>query len=83
MAPLIPEDDGYIGWTEEVPRDRMLDLIEDGDLFMIYGAVSSETNSAHRNRILGFLQVEVRPIRDTDKASRMGMDRNAACVRVL
>ena len=27
-----PEDAGYIGWTEEGPRDRMLGLIEDGDL---------------------------------------------------
>ncbi|WP_421736578.1 hypothetical protein [Caulobacter sp.] len=53
----------------------MLGLIEDGDLFMIYGAVSAETNKAERNRILGFLQVEARPIRDVDKASPVGMER--------
>jgi hypothetical protein len=70
-----PEDDGYIGWTEEGPRDRMLGLVEDDDLFMIYGAVSNETNKAHRNRILGFLQVEARAIRDIDKASSVGMQR--------
>ncbi len=73
-----PEDDGYIGWTEEGPRDRMLGLIEDGDLFMIYGAVSSETNRAHRNRVLGFLQVEARAIRDIDKASTVGINRKRA-----
>jgi hypothetical protein len=49
-----PEEDGYIGWTEESPRDRMLGLIDDGDLFMIYGASSAETDKSHRNRVLGF-----------------------------
>jgi len=73
-----PEDDGYIGWTEEGPRDRMLGLVEDGDLFMIYGAVSAETHKSHRNRVLGFLQVEARAIRDTDKASSAGMQRKNA-----
>ena len=33
-----PEEDGYIGWSEEGPRDRMLGMISAGDLFMIYGA---------------------------------------------
>ncbi|MEH2626070.1 hypothetical protein V1292_004125 [Bradyrhizobium sp. AZCC 1719] len=28
-----PEEDGYIGWTEEGPHDRMLGLIEDGFAF--------------------------------------------------
>jgi hypothetical protein len=57
-----PEEDGYIGWTEESPRDRMLGRIDDGDLFMIYGASSAETDKSHRNRVLGFLQVEARAI---------------------
>jgi hypothetical protein len=64
-----PEDAGYIGWTEEGPRDRMLGLIEDGDLFMIYGASTAETARHHRNRVLGFLQVRVGSIRDKDKSS--------------
>lgn len=70
-----PEDDGYIGWSEEGPRDRMLGLVEDGDLFMIYGAVSAETEKNQRNRVVGFLQVEARAIRDIDKASSAGMQR--------
>jgi hypothetical protein len=73
-----PEDDGYIGWTEEGPRDRMLGLIEDGDLFVIYGASSAETEKSHRNRVLGFLQVEARAIKDVDKASAGGMQRKRA-----
>jgi hypothetical protein len=64
-----PEDAGYIGWTDEGPRDRMLGLIEDGDLFMIYGATTGQTARHQRNRVLGFLQVIVSAIRDTDKAS--------------
>ncbi|MHC2664575.1 hypothetical protein ACVINX_005360 [Bradyrhizobium diazoefficiens] len=69
---FTPEEDGYIGWTEESSRDRMLGLIEDDDLFMIYGAVSAETEKSQRNHVLGFLQVKARPIRDIDKASPAG-----------
>lgn len=70
-----PEEDGYIGWTEEGPRDRMLGLVEDGDLFMIYGASTAETDKSHRNRVLGFLQINAQAIRDKDKASTSGMKR--------
>lgn len=70
-----PEDDGYVGWTEEARRDRMLGEIEDGDLFMIYGATSSETRRDERHRVLGFLQVVRGAIRDVDKSSAAGMKR--------
>lgn len=70
-----PEDDGYIGWTDPDRRDRMLSLVEDGDLFMIYGASSADTARAERNKVIGFLQIEARPIKDVDKASLAGMDR--------
>lgn len=73
-----PEDDGYIGWTQADRRDRMLDLIEDSDLFMIYGASSAETNTSHRNRVIGFLQVAKQAIQDIDKASSEGMARKRA-----
>lgn len=73
-----PEDDGYIGWTQPDRRDRMRDLIEDGDLFMIYGASSAETKASHRNRVIGFLQVEKQAIKDIDKASDAGMERKRA-----
>ncbi|MBY3390455.1 GIY-YIG nuclease family protein [Rhizobium laguerreae] len=70
-----PEEDGYLGWSEEGARDRMLELIEDGDLFLIYGAVSAETSKNERHRVLGFLQIERRAIRDVDKASAVGLKR--------
>jgi hypothetical protein len=68
-----PEEEGYIGWTEEAHRDRMLGLVSDGDLFMIYGASTAETAMSQRNRVLGFLQIEARPIRDIDRSSAAGM----------
>lgn len=70
-----PEDEGYIGWTEEVSRDRMLGLIQDGDLFMIYGATSAETDREQRHRVIGFIQVKAGAIRDADKASAVGLQR--------
>lgn len=73
-----PEDAGCIGWTEEGPRDRMLGLIEDGDLFMIYGASTAETERHHRNRVLGFLQVRAGSIRDRDKSSPAAMQEKKA-----
>ncbi len=68
-----PEDDGYIGWTKESHRDRILSQIEDGDVFMIYGAVSPETKKSQRRRVLGFIQVEARAIRDIEKSSAAGL----------
>lgn len=73
-----PEEDGYIGWTEEGPRERMLGLIEDGDLFLIYGASASETERSERNRVLGFLEVKRDRIRDKDKSSAADLARKRA-----
>lgn len=70
-----PEEDGYLGWTEVGPRDRMLGLIDDGDIFMIYGAGSRETAASHRHKVIGFVQVEPRAIMDHEKASAAGMAR--------
>lgn len=70
-----PEEDGYLGWSQESVRDWMLDRIEDGDLFMIYGAASAKTAKSQQHNIQGFLQVERRAIRDIDKASEKGMQR--------
>ncbi|RJE81049.1 GIY-YIG nuclease family protein [Paracoccus sp. JM45] len=49
--------------------------MNDGDLIMIYGASTSETDKAERSYVLGFLEIEARPIRDEDKASDVGMAR--------
>ena len=53
----------------------MIPLIRPGDLVMIYGAGSAETERALRSYILGFLDVEARPIRDFEKASKESMSR--------
>lgn len=70
---FAPDETGYIGWTREAARDRMIPLLQPGDLFMIYGAGSAETPKASRSLILGFLEVEPRPIRDYEKASEKSM----------
>src|SRR6056297_974385 len=70
-----PEDDGYVGWTKESARDAFLRKLNDGDLIMIYGASSVETEKSLRSFVLGFLEVEARPIRDYEKSSTAGLDR--------
>lgn len=70
-----PEEDGYVGWTREIDRDAYLRKLNDGDLIMIYGASTSETDKAERSYVLGFLEIEARAIRDEDKASDVGMER--------
>lgn len=64
-----PEEAGYIGWSDKRSRDRMLALVEDNDLFMIYGATTADTPRYQRNKVLGFLQIEARAIRDYEKSS--------------
>lgn len=70
-----PEEDGYIGWTTEANRKHVIDKIAAGDLMMIYGAGSGSTASSDILRVLGFLQIDLKPIRDTDKASAAGLAR--------
>ncbi len=68
-----PEEDGYVGWSQEVGRDHILKFIQHGDLIMIYGAGSAETEKSQRSYILGFVQVDATAIRDADKASPEAM----------
>ena len=73
-----PEEDGYAGWTKEAGRDHILKHIKGGDLILIYGAGSKETDKALRSYVLGFLQVDATPIDDRDKASPESLKRKAA-----
>ncbi|CUH82691.1 GIY-YIG nuclease family protein [Tropicibacter naphthalenivorans] len=68
-----PEDAGYVGWSKETDRDAYLRKLNDGDLIMIYGASTSETKKAERSYVLGFLEIEARPIRDADKSSDLAL----------
>ncbi|NUH64891.1 hypothetical protein HTT03_06205 [Sulfitobacter sp. S0837] len=61
-----PEDDGYVGWTQENARDAYLRKLNDGDLIMTYGASTAETENSLRSYVLGFLEVDATPIRDLD-----------------
>lgn len=70
-----PEEDGYVGWTQESARNRKLEQLNDGDLLMIYGASSAETEATLRSYVLGFVQIDATPIHDVDKASDLGMAR--------
>jgi len=69
-----PEEDGYVGWSKATDRDAYLRKLSDGDLIMIYGASTAETDKAERSYVLGFLEIETRAIRDEDKASDFGME---------
>ena len=64
-----PELDGYVGWTRESGQARALRELNDGDLMMIYGAAVGNTKKSMRSHILGFVEIEARPIRDHEKAS--------------
>lgn len=72
-----PEHDGYVGWTKPAGRDRILREIGDGDLILIYGSGSAETEKTLRSYVLGFVQVDARPIMDVDKASPDALKRKA------
>lgn len=48
-----PEEDGYIGCSQEGGRKHVMGKISAGDLMMIYGAGTGDTASAQQLRILG------------------------------
>jgi hypothetical protein len=73
-----PEEDGYIGWSREAGQKHMLGKVSTGDLIMVYGAGTGETGETDRHRVLGFLEIEARAVRDEDRASEAGMARKRA-----
>jgi len=70
-----PEDDGYIGFTREGHRDRLIQEYRDGDLILIYGADQAETARDDRRQLLGFLEVDPVPVTDKERASTEGYRR--------
>jgi hypothetical protein len=64
-----PEDGGYLGFTNEGNRDRFIREHQDGDLVLIYGADQDQTLPDQRRQLLGFLEVEPAPIKDTERSS--------------
>ena len=70
---FTPEHEGYYGFTLEGGRTRFLEQYRDGDLILIYGADVANTERKDRKQLLGILEVEPTPIRDTDKISVEGL----------
>ncbi len=64
-----PEEAGYVGWSQEVGQKRALRELRDGDLMLIYGANAPSTKATLRSHVLGFVEIDARPIRDFEKAS--------------
>lgn len=64
-----PEDEGYLGFTNEGNRTRFLNECQDGDLVLIYGADNTLTRVDQRRQLLGFLEIEPRPITDIERSS--------------
>lgn len=64
-----PEEAGYIGWTQQGRRDRVLAEAAPGDIFMVYGADTTETASQDRRQILGLLQIDPIAVTDVERSS--------------
>lgn len=72
-----PEDDGFLGYTDERDRNRFLG--ENGGkrrLVCIYGADSPETNQKLKKQLLGIIDVDCVPIDSWDKISEASKNRN-------
>jgi hypothetical protein len=70
-----PEDGGYLGFTNEGNRDRFIREYQDGDLVLIYGADQHQTRPDQRRQLLGFLEVEPVPVKDTERSSEIELRR--------
>ncbi|MCC6719493.1 MAG: GIY-YIG nuclease family protein [Acetobacteraceae bacterium] len=75
---LDPANEGYLGFTRPGDQERFIAEGRTGDLVLIYGAASEHTVLTDRHRVLGFLEVELVPIRDVDRMSPTGRDRKVS-----
>jgi hypothetical protein len=70
-----PSEEGYLGFTKEWARTRLIENWRDGDLVLIYGADNRETAKEDRRQALGFLEIEPIEITDTDRSSVLAQQR--------
>jgi len=68
-----PELDGYLGFTREGDRTAFLRKLRPGDLVMVYGTMSDKADPGDRGRVMGFLEVERRTIRDVERMAPDGL----------
>lgn len=73
-----PAQDGYLGFTRPGDRDRFIREHRPGDLVLIYGADTKETDAEDRRQALGFLECEPIPVTDRERSSQEGWDRKVA-----
>ena len=64
-----PEDAGYLGFTHEGVRDKIIEQYRLGDVILIYGADSQETDKQSRGQALGFLEIDPKRAIDRDLMS--------------
>lgn len=76
-----PEEEGILGFTDPLDRDRLFGLIDERQLVCIYGAASPETDSRLVHHLLGVLEVERTPIDSWEKMSDAAKTRNIALGR--
>lgn len=68
-----PEKEGYLGFTHKGNQRRFLSLARRGDLVLIYGATSVETERDARRQALGFLEVDPISVTDVERTSAEGL----------
>ncbi|WGU41424.1 hypothetical protein [Phenylobacterium sp. NIBR 498073] len=73
-----PTQDGYLGFTRPGDRNRFIREHQPGDLVLIYGADTKETDAEDRRQALGFLECEPIPVTDRERCSQQGWDRKVA-----
>jgi T5orf172 domain len=87
-----PEQAGYLGFTHEGVRNKLIESYQPGDLILIYGADSPETERRLRGQALGLLEIDPQKAVDrdlmspqaiADKVSRGWGDRWTFAVPVL
>jgi hypothetical protein len=65
-----PEKTGYVGFTAEAPRNKYIRDYLPGDLMMIIGQRGEYSEERDVGRVLGIVELEPIPIRDTDRMSQ-------------
>jgi hypothetical protein len=73
-----PEETGYLGFTKQGDRDSFIKEARKGDLVLIYASGSTETAPDERKQVKGFLEVDLVPIKDSDRASEAAKERKKA-----
>ena len=64
-----PEQAGYLGFTREGVRNKLIESYQPGDLILIYGADSPETERRLRGQALGLLEIDPQNATDRDLMS--------------